>query len=165
MPVRILLIEDHIPDVFLIEEALRAQKLEFEMSHCADGEEALSWLAAMDPDRAPQLIVLDLNLPKVNGFAVLRAIRQQPRFDSVPVAVLTSSQSPADRKRAAESGADAFIVKPPHLDEFREDVGSALAGALGYRRGAAGRHLALLCLRVPIAGLLARRAQRARRRS
>lgn len=169
-PAKILLIEDHLPDVLLVEEALRAQSVEFDLSHCADGEEALDHLASINLDGNPDLIILDLNLPRVTGFAILRAIRQQPRFDGVPVAILTSSGSPADRKRALQAGADAFIVKPPDLHEFRSGVGRNLAAMLSQSRGETAGGAAVLINRVRVAqprgrrsGLRSRPALRARR--
>ncbi len=78
----------------------------------------------------PHLIVLDVNLPKVNGDAVLRYIRREPRLESVPVIMLTSSASPADRAAALDLGANLYLQKSSDLDELLE-VGKIVEAILG----------------------------------
>src|SRR5215813_14034578 len=88
---RIVLVEDNPGDVYLLEKALQARKLAYELVRYDDGEQALSGLADEDV-AAPDLILVDLNLPKRGGFEVLTAVRQMPRLVGVPLGVLTSSQ-------------------------------------------------------------------------
>lgn len=135
-PLRVVLVEDNPGDVFLIREALREKGLDFELVHYPDGEEA--WLALKAAGRLPDLILLDLNLPKIEGVNLLRRIRGDASFAAVPVAVLTSSQAPDDEQQALLSGAARFIRKSASLDEFLSDVGSAVAGILQVRPAGAG---------------------------
>lgn len=116
---KVVLIEDNPADVFLIKEALRAHKIEFELSWISDGEEALQRIESPTKNQPPpDLILLDLNLPKVDGKELLARIRANPELAGTRVAVLTSSDSPSDRRETAELGADSYIKKPPTLDEF-----------------------------------------------
>ena len=116
--VRIFLAEDHQPDARLFEEALRFGGIDFELERAADGEAALNRLNAYRLSGRPDVIVLDLNLPKVDGMAVLSAVHAAPALRGVPVAILTSSRQPADKERAARAGAAAYISKPPDLEDF-----------------------------------------------
>jgi DNA-binding response OmpR family regulator len=118
-PTRIWLIEDNPADVFLVKEALRTHGIYFEMNWMSDGEEAVGHLSAhLTSQSAPQLILLDLNLPKVDGKEVLSRIRSNPNLAATKVAILTSSDSPHDRRDTASLGANCYIKKPPTLDEF-----------------------------------------------
>ena len=118
-PARILLIEDNPADVFLIKEALRTHGIDYRLQWFSDGEEALNHIETLNEfSIPPELILLDLNLPKVDGKEVLAYIRRNPRLVNTPVAVLTSSDSPHDRRETASLGATCYIKKPPTLDEF-----------------------------------------------
>lgn len=126
----IALIEDNPSDVFLIKLALERSGLASEMTNYKNGADALLALlpAAGAPGvpPAPDLILLDLNTPRSDGFEVLAAIRNDARLSHVPVAILTSSASPADKRRAMSNGATEFIQKPTELDAFVEAVGGAV---------------------------------------
>lgn len=136
IPARVVLVEDNPGDVFLIQEALREKGLHFEIMHYSDGEEA--WQAMTTAEALPDLILLDLNLPKIEGVNLLRQIRADVRLTSVPVAVLTSSQSPQDEQQAMQYGAARFIRKSATLDEFLEGVGGAVVDILTARRAKTG---------------------------
>jgi chemotaxis family two-component system response regulator Rcp1 len=119
LQVRILLVEDNPADVFLIKEALKTHGIDFDLTWVSDGEEAVSRVEEIRSDHsAPQLILLDLNLPKLDGKQVLSRIRRNPALAGTPVAILTSSDSPHDRRDTASLGANCYIRKPPTLDEF-----------------------------------------------
>ena len=118
MPIRITVIEDNPADVYLLEEALRAHGVDFELDWIADGEQALARFTSMPGGASPSLILLDLNLPKVDGKELLSAVRRVPALRETPVAILTSSDSPSDRLDTEVLGADCYIKKPPTLDEF-----------------------------------------------
>lgn len=133
---RILIIEDHGPDVYLVKEALRSSGVEFELTHVNDGNAARVYLIEAASGGTPDLIFLDLNLPKTDGLELLRLIRTRPHLADVPVAVLTSSNSPADREKAVQLGADLFITKPAGLIEFLSTVGDAAKQLLSARDGA-----------------------------
>ena len=120
--------EDNPADVYLIEEALRTHGVQFEMKWLRDGEQALA-LLSQDCLGSPDLVLLDLNLPRVDGKEVLTRIRQTPQLAGVLVAIMTSSDSPQDRREMADLGASCYIKKPPTLDEFLE-VGGVIKNLL-----------------------------------
>ncbi len=116
----LLLAEDNLPDALVVREAIRAEKLPLEVHIVADGEKAVDFIARaeQDPDApCPHLLLLDLNLPRIDGFEVLRRLRASDKFKDIPVLVITSSDSPSDRSQAARLGA-AYFRKPVMYDEF-----------------------------------------------
>jgi chemotaxis family two-component system response regulator Rcp1 len=120
-PARVLVIEDNSSDVFLLERALQQQDMRFELTHLADGGQALAFIRregsyARAP--LPDLILVDLNLSKYNGEDILRAIRDAKHLAGVPVCAWSSSQSGRDRARLMELGVAQFVTKPSGLDEF-----------------------------------------------
>lgn len=130
-PVRIMMADDHFPDVVLVKEALRSNGITFQMDVCNDGDSALEYVNnAMQGQNKPDLIILDLHLSQISGLEVLKEIRTRQVFDDTPVAMLTSSLSPAKRAQAIQLKADAYIAKPSHLAEFLSMVGSALSDLL-----------------------------------
>ncbi len=123
-PAHIVIAEDSGPDVILINEALRAAGVRDEIRVFPDGEECVRYLRS-SPD-PPSAIILDLNLPRLDGFEVLRVVRAEPRYARVPVAVLTSSRQEEDKRKAFDLGANAWITNPSKLDEFLTNVGQAV---------------------------------------
>jgi len=119
---KILLVDDSEANVYLFQEAFRALHSIHELQIARDGEEALQHLlAAAGKEHLPALILLDLNLPKVGGLDVLRAIRADSKLRAIPVIVFSSSSHERQVYRAYELGANAYIVKP--LDNFVDLVG------------------------------------------
>jgi chemotaxis family two-component system response regulator Rcp1 len=114
---RILLVEDSLPDVELTLEALASAKVANEVTVVRDGAYALEQLRAPDRD-LPDLVILDLNLPRVGGHEVLLAMRADPRLRRLPVAVLTTSSSEADVAKTYDLGANCFLTKPVDIDQF-----------------------------------------------
>jgi CheY-like chemotaxis protein len=122
-PARILLVDDNEGDVFLVRRALEKLGLPHELQIVRDGEEAVAFLkrAAREPAvLSPAVIVLDLNLPRIDGFAVLAQIRGTPSFSRTPVVIMTSSDSPEDRELTLRLGANAYFRKPTELNAFME---------------------------------------------
>ena len=121
---RILLAEDNDGDVFLVRRALAKKGLSHELVVAHDGEEALTWLddhsGTSNGSSAPDLIMLDLNLPRVDGAQLLSHIRKSDWFSHTPVIVLTSSDSPKDRQTAMELGANRYFRKPTDLASFMD---------------------------------------------
>ncbi len=121
-PVRhILIVEDNRGDVLLVEVALREAGLRFDLIHMADGEKAVNYLRDMaDGSGLPSLdlVLLDLNLPKRDGWEVLEELRAVPLERPVPVVILSSSSAPHDMARAERLGVSTYIRKPSTLDEF-----------------------------------------------
>jgi len=96
------------------------ENLPFDVHLAADGQQAIDFIARAeeDPDASPlDGVVLDLNLPKCDGFEVLRRLRASTRFKSIPVLIVTSSDAPGDLSQAAALGA-GYFRKPPSYDEF-----------------------------------------------
>jgi CheY-like chemotaxis protein len=119
----ILLIEDSSADVYIVRESLTKHLKDFDLHVVNDGEKAFKWIEAADLDPSlpcPSLMLLDLNLPKRSGQEILRRMRQSPRCGNVPIVILTSSDSPADRAETARLGATAYFRKPPDLEEFMQ---------------------------------------------
>lgn len=118
-PVKILLIEDNPDDIELVREALIVNELEPLFQIATDFEQAQTQMEQIHLGAAcPQVILLDLNLPKGNGLTLLQMFRSSPRFQSVPVIVVSSSSAARDRARAAELGAAHYFRKPIDLEEF-----------------------------------------------
>jgi CheY-like chemotaxis protein len=117
-PHRILVIEDNPTDVSLIKEAFTIHGVALEMTVLTNGAAAIEYLPALEFARKPELIILDLNLPKHDGIEVLGKYRESAALRSVPAIILTSSNLPADRKRAKAIGISAFIQKPMNLPGF-----------------------------------------------
>lgn len=135
---QVFIVDDSDPDVFLVEEALRSQGIDARIQRCHDGEEALDALPAITDSAVPDIIIIDLNLPKVTGFDILKHVRALKQLDRVPVLILTSSQSRTDRGLALQLGANGYIAKPPTLPEFLSAVGSGVRGLLERRDTGAG---------------------------
>ncbi|HSR09186.1 MAG TPA: response regulator [Bryobacteraceae bacterium] len=108
----LLLAEDNLPDALLVREAIQAEQLEVYVHIVADGELAIDFIA-----RAARVMLLDLNLPKVDGVEVLRRVRAIEKFKSIPVIIVTSSDSPGDRSAAAKLGA-SYFRKPVSYQQF-----------------------------------------------
>ncbi|MEO8104235.1 MAG: response regulator [Betaproteobacteria bacterium] len=114
----ILLVEDNADDEFFTCRALRACELPLTLHIARDGAEALDVLFAdPGPKLDPDLILLDINMPKVDGIAVAARVRQEARTRLTPIVMLTSSARPEDVLRAFEAGANSYLVKP--LDSKR----------------------------------------------
>ena len=116
----LLLVEDNLPDALIIREAIKKENLPVKVDLVSDGERALGLLFAAENDEeamGPDVLLLDLNLPKVDGFEVLRVIRSSNKFKHIPVLVVTSSDSPDDRSEVAKLGA-GYFRKPVTYSEF-----------------------------------------------
>ena len=131
-PARILVIEDNSADVFLLGRALQKQDRQFELICVADGDAALAFIrrqGAYADAALPNLILVDLNLPKCDGEDILREIRHTKHLVGVPVCAWSSSQSRRDRNLLTELGVVRFITKPSGLDQFME-IGKILRDLL-----------------------------------
>jgi two-component system, chemotaxis family, response regulator Rcp1 len=131
---RILLAEDNPGDVLLLREALADSAINCELMVAEDGQKAITLLQtlAADATRRPDLIILDVNLPKHNGGEVLAHVRGDAAFAEVPVLMLTSSASPADQATASRLGANLYIQKPSDLDAFL-GLGKVISTILAHR--------------------------------
>ena len=123
----ILLVEDNPADVRLTQEAMRDSKLLNKIHVVSDGEEALTYLRKQDPHAdapRPDLILLDLNLPKKDGREVLAEIKLDDDLKAIPVVVLTTSEAENDIMRSYNLYANCYITKPVAFDRFRKVVTS-----------------------------------------
>jgi CheY-like chemotaxis protein len=121
----ILMVEDDEGDVRLTREALRDGKVANELHVVADGESALAFLRREGPYAdapRPDLVLLDLNLPRMTGHEVLAAVRADPELHTIPVTVLTTSSRDEDVVRSYELHVNAYVTKPVGLDEFLQVV-------------------------------------------
>lgn len=125
-PLKLLIVEDNEADLFLIRKALEASGLEFEAEFASNGEKALAVISRLAGSGRLDGMILDLNLTTHSGIDILRRVRGTPSLASIRVVILTSSNSPADRRDAEMLGTDAYIPKPMDLDEFME-VGKKIA--------------------------------------
>jgi two-component system, chemotaxis family, response regulator Rcp1 len=126
-PIQILLVEDSLGDVRLTREAFKDAKVHISLHVVSDGAEALAFLKREDEHAnapRPDLILLDLNLPKKDGREVLEEIKESPTLKSIPVVILTTSASEADILRSYRLHANCYITKPVGLDGFLEVVKS-----------------------------------------
>ncbi len=115
----ILLVEDNPVDLELTLRAFSSRKLTNPILVARDGEEALDFIPRWDNgELIPVVILLDLNLPKVNGLEVLQIIKQHPKYKTIPVVILTTSAESSDVKTAYKLGANSYIVKPVDFDKF-----------------------------------------------
>lgn len=124
-PIEILLVEDSPGDVRLTREALRDAKVRNNLHVALDGMEATSFLRREERHAnapRPDLILLDLNLPKKGGRTVLEEIKQDPGLKSIPVVILTTSAAEEDILRSYELHANCYITKPVDLDQFLKVV-------------------------------------------
>ena len=120
-PVEILLVEDNPGDVRLTKEALREGKVYNNLHWAKDGVEALEFLRREGKHAAaprPDIILLDLNLPKKDGREVLSSIKNDDRFKQIPVVILTTSEAEEDVLRSYELHANCYITKPVDLEKF-----------------------------------------------
>jgi two-component system, chemotaxis family, response regulator Rcp1 len=132
---RLVIIEDNPVDVRMIQRALRAHGIQHELTVIADGERALEYVENCREESTPDLVVIDLNLPRQHGLDVLRRLRFAPAFVGSRIVVLTSSASDGDRKRAEMIGVDRYIRKPMQVDEFMA-IGGTLGDLLKARHAA-----------------------------
>ena len=123
----ILLVEDNAGDVRLTREALHEAEVAVELVAVPDGEQALAFLRGEDEHAngtTPDLILLDLNLPRKNGLEVLDEIKGDSRLRRIPVIMLTTSSSARDVAACYDRGVNCYVVKPLELDDFTALVGA-----------------------------------------
>ena len=127
--VEILLVEDNITDAELTIRELKKHNMANNLIHLKDGEEALDFIFATgkyantrEIQYPPKVVLLDIQMPKVNGIEVLEKIKTDPKTRSVPVVILTSSKENPDIKRCYDLGANGYIVKPVNFDAFAQAI-------------------------------------------
>ena len=124
IPFRIVIAEDNAADVLLLKEVLRQINVRFSLEHYGNGEDAAKAIA--DMTNCPDLFLLDINIPRIDGLELLSLIRRREVTAHATVAMFTSSKTPADQREAERRGADDYIVKPTGYHEFVAGVGGAI---------------------------------------
>jgi CheY-like chemotaxis protein len=128
-PARIVVVEDNSADVFLLRHALDQHQEAYVLDVLRDGEEAIEFVRryrALGPEAEPCVIVLDLHLPKHDGTAVLKAIKQEPALAFVHVVALTTLASPKDEREVRALGVRLYRSKPSLIDEWITLAGEIL---------------------------------------
>jgi CheY-like chemotaxis protein len=129
-PLTIIVVEDNPLDVYLIRWVLNAHALSHELHVIENGDHALHYinqLAQQERRRSPTIMLLDLNLPQRDGRELLQRVKAIPQGADIRVVIVTSSTNPADRRDSLAMGADAYFVKPYHLNEFMQ-LGEIIKG-------------------------------------
>jgi CheY-like chemotaxis protein len=126
--INLLLVEDDPDDVELMRQALEDNGLEFSMEVVNHGDKVIPHLETCK--KFPDVIVLDLNLPKLHGREVLKRIKAMDTFSTIPVAILTTSSSQTERDHCLNAGADAFITKPSSVPGFNDMVATIMGVAV-----------------------------------
>ncbi|MCG5460464.1 response regulator [Micromonospora sp. NPDC053740] len=124
-PVRILVVDDDPGDVLMIEEALADSDVDKIIDVVSDGEEAMEFLRAEgrhEHARRPDVILLDLNMPRMDGRQVLGAVKQDEDLRTIPIVVLTTSNADTDIVGSYTLQANAYVTKPIDLDDFNDVV-------------------------------------------
>lgn len=124
-PVHILLVEDNEGDILLIEEAFEEARLINTISVLRNGEAAIRFLdqeGEYENAKSPDLIILDVNLPRKNGHEVLKYVKTNNDFKQIPVIMLTTSSANKDIERSYENHANCYITKPVDVDDFMQAV-------------------------------------------
>ena len=116
--VEILLVEDNPGDIRLMQEALKEAKVSNSVIIARDGQEAVDYLFEHRDENVPDLILLDINLPKLSGFEVLKQIKADEKLKIIPVVIVTSSSSEDDVLQSYRHYANCFVTKPLDMDQF-----------------------------------------------
>ena len=124
-PLGVLLVEDDPGDVLIAQEAMRASRLESRLTVVPDGVEAIAYLRKQNgyaEAERPDLILLDLNLPRKSGHEVLAEVKADPQLRRIPIVVLTTSAAVEDVVRSYDLHANVFVAKPVDFDHFTDVV-------------------------------------------
>jgi CheY-like chemotaxis protein len=114
----ILLVDDDCVDAMVVKRVLKDLGITDELVWAVDGEEALAYLRNPE-DGTPYVILLDLNMPRMNGIEFLQAVKADDRLRTIPIMIVTTSEQPEDLAKSFELGAAAYIVKSSSYGEFR----------------------------------------------
>lgn len=120
----ILLIEDDPDDVELMQDALKSADAQYVMEVITEGDAVLQYLEVCK--KFPNIIILDLNIPRLHGREVLSLIKTSDRFKAIPVVILTTASAQREREMCLAAGADLFLTKPSTVDGFVQTVQSIL---------------------------------------
>ena len=120
MKLKILLIEDDLDDVELLQDALKKQNVLYDMESITDGNTALEFIR--NPASVPDIVILDMNLPRVDGRILIPEIKSSPLLKDIPLLILTTSSAIADVEYAYKHGANRYMNKPVSVDGIRQTI-------------------------------------------
>lgn len=123
----IYLVDDDEDDRLLLRRAFHQHPSPCVLEEFEDGQHVIDHLGRTTTGEFPNLMLLDLNMPRMNGFDTLKALREHQKWKAIPVAILTTSDDPSDRQRSRELGADAYMVKPPNYAHLRDVINRGVA--------------------------------------
>jgi CheY-like chemotaxis protein len=123
---KILYIEDDYDDRFFLNESAISFSLPAEINYASDGTEALDYLKKSSNKNLPSLIVLDLNMPKLDGKETLEIIKEDPYYSQIPVIVLSTSENKEDKDFCKSKGVNSYLIKPGHFNEYELIIKSFL---------------------------------------
>ncbi|MDZ7641876.1 MAG: response regulator [Desulfurivibrio sp.] len=121
----VLIVEDDEADAYLARAAFADNEMPVDLRHVMDGEEALDYLRGREPYQQapwPRLILLDLNMPRMDGWGLLNELRADARLREIPVVIFSTSDAPEDIARGRELGATDYIVKPMYMEELNAAI-------------------------------------------
>src|SRR5947208_69541 len=122
MDVRIVIVDDDMDDILLLNEVFSATEYAKSISFFHNPEGLIPYLDSIPDTHLPSLIMSDLNMPKLNGFELLEALKVNSRYQHIPVVIYTTSSSEKERKKALSLGAKDFITKPVHSNAYHKVV-------------------------------------------
>jgi two-component system, chemotaxis family, response regulator Rcp1 len=120
-PIRIAVVEDNPTDIYLLQKVLERVQLHFVIDHLEDGEEALLFLLRQGKHLQapiPDLIILDLNIPRISGAELVTRIREDPTLQTIPIMVLSTSDTLEDKRQMAELGVVLYLTKSSKLTDY-----------------------------------------------
>lgn len=123
----IFLVDDDDDDIYLARLTFNEHFAEWKLTSFNDGQELIDHLSVHTTQPLPELIILDLNMPRLTGFETLVLLKDHPRWYKIPVAILTTSSNAEDRTRSAELGACVFITKPATIDQLARVIADGKA--------------------------------------
>jgi len=121
----LLLIEDDPDDIELMNEALKEASIIYSIQTISQGDKVIPYLELCK--KFPDVIILDLNLPKLHGRDVLRLLKSSERFKEIPVAILTTASSQSEREYCLKEGADKFLTKPSTVEGFNQTINTIIS--------------------------------------
>ena len=121
---RILYADDDADAHFILKESLQSNGIQAEMVTAVDGQEALQYLENVQPGSLPSLIILDLNMPRMDGRQTLTLLKKHPYFSSIPVVILSTSDNKAEKDYCQQHGAALYFIKPRHYTGYQSLVHS-----------------------------------------
>ncbi|MBO9682583.1 MAG: response regulator [Flavisolibacter sp.] len=121
-PFTVLMADDDIEDIELVEDAIRASRIDIHLQKVLNGRAALHYLEQTPDDQLPCLIILDYNMPELNGSEVLSELSKEARYHSIAKVILSTSNSPAHIKECKDKGAIEYFVKPTTMEDLNKIV-------------------------------------------